>query len=100
MLDLTKSLYYMEDFKLFKKVQLNKYKQNSHNKSISNSPELDMVIDLIKDYWCDLLSTGYLNNKSTDEKRKIYHSIEIIFPYSKIPAKWTDGITYVNFASY
>ena len=99
MLDLAKALYYMEDFKLFKKVQLNKYRKNS-KRNISNSPELDMVVDLIKEYWCDLLSSGYLNNKSIDEKKKIYQSVEIIFPYYKIPSKWTDGITYVNFGSY
>lgn len=100
MLDLTKALYYMEDYKKFKKVQLHKYSTEKKNNVYSESPELDMVIDLIKEYWCDLLSTGFLNDKSFSEKEKIYYSIEIIFPYSQIPNQWSDGITYVDFTSY
>jgi len=59
-----------------------------------------MITDLIKDYWCDLLATGYLNKKTKSEKKKIFYSVEIIFPYTHIPERWSDGITYVDFGSY
>jgi len=90
----------MEDFSIFKEVQINKYLSEKKNNKKVSSPELDMIIDLIKDYWCDLLATGYINNKDTKEKEDIFKSIEIIFPYSDIPSSWSDGITYVDFHSF
>lgn len=101
MLDnISESIYFMEDFVLFKNVQINKYCNEKDSKMSFKSPEWDMVSDLIKDYWCDLLATGYLNKKSSNEKEKIFYSVEIIFPYSNIPEHWIDSITYVDFASY
>lgn len=96
-----KAIYYMNDFYSFKKIQIKKYCKAKKNNSLKpSSPEFDMITDLIKDYWCDLLSTGYLNSKSESEKEEIYKSVTIYFPYSTIPEEWLDGIIYTDFASF
>lgn len=97
---LSKAIYFMDDFALFKEVQIDKYTTERKSKLNPESPEFDMIMDLIKDYWCDLLATGYINNKNRKEKESIFSSINIIFPYAAVPSQWSDGITYVDFASY
>lgn len=92
------AIYFMKDFKSFRSVQLTKY--CSSRKSGVKGAELDMVNDLIKDYWCDLLASGHLNDKTREEKWAIFNSITIVFPYTKIPEEWKDGVTYVDFRSY
>lgn len=96
-----KSIYYMNDFNSFKNIQIKKYceKKRSSNNRLS-SPEMDMIIDVIKDYWCDLLATGYLNSKSELEKEEIFDSVTIIFPYTSIPEEWIDGVIHVDFKSF
>lgn len=98
--NLSKAIFYLEDFSTFKEVQMNKYISEKQSTVKKDSPEWDMVTDLIKDYWCELLATGYINNKDSEEKEIIFGSINIIFPYDSIPNTWTDGITYVDFISF
>lgn len=98
--NLAKAIFYMEDFALFREVQIDKYLSEKNKCIKKNSPEWDMVNDLIEDYWCELLATGYINNKNSREKEIIFGSINIIFPYTEIPSSWMDGITYVDFTSY
>ena len=97
---LSKAIYYMDDFKRFKKIQVSKYVSSKKGILKKQTPEWDIINDLIQECWCDLLSSGFLNSKSDDEKSYIFDSVTIIFPYTEIPDQWTDGITYVDFASF
>ncbi|MGL1894363.1 MAG: hypothetical protein OCD02_22215 [Spirochaetaceae bacterium] len=90
----------MEDFKIFKTVQIKKYCTEKKCKIKTKTPEWDMINDLIIDYWSDLIATGYINNKTEQEKVHIFSSLTIIFPYTTIPSTWLDGIDYVDFKSY
>lgn len=97
---LTEAIYRMEDFISFKNIQLEKYNQSRTNPVKEEGPEWDVVYDLIKEYWCDLLSTGYLNSVECEDKSRVFHNVEIIFPYLEIPEQWMDGIIYIDFTSY
>ena len=97
---LSEAIYYMDDFKRFKRIQVNKYVSSKRGVLKNQTPEWEMINDLIQECWCDLLSSGFLNSKSDDEKNSIFDSVTIIFPYLEIPSQWTDGITYVDFASF
>ncbi len=98
--NLCNAVYVLEDYNLFQKVQIAKYISNKNTPLSKDSPEWDMVVELIKDYWCDLLASGYINNKNKKEKELIFQSVEIIFPYITIPVAWLDGVTYVDFKSF
>lgn len=98
--NLSEAIYFMKDFLFFKEIQLNKYKSGKRQNLMPGTPEWDVVVDIIQEYWCDLLATGYLNNKNINEKKKIFDSVTIIFPYTQIPTQWMDGIDYVDFASF
>lgn len=98
--DITSAIFFMEDFISFKQIQIEKYCKNKNGSVKPKSPELDVVVELIKEYWCDLLASGYLNHKSKSEKKHIYSSITIIFPYINIPSTWLDGVDYIDFASF
>ena len=101
MLDnLADAIFYMDDYNTFKDIQIKKYANNKKYSVKKDSPEWDMIVELIKEYWCDLLATGYINNKNKKEKENIFKSLEIIFPYTSIPVSWIDGITYVDFSSF
>ncbi|MBN2619338.1 MAG: hypothetical protein JXR64_13585, partial [Spirochaetales bacterium] len=94
------SIYLMDDFITFKNIQIEKYNKENRYNITENSPEWDVVIELIKEYWCDLLSSGYINKKNCLQKKQIFSSVEIVFPYLHIPSRWLDGITYVDFRSF
>lgn len=96
---LYESLYLMEDFRIFKEIQIEKYLKEKRVSKITRGPEFDMIVDLVKDYWLDLLATGYLNKKRPEEKKKIYYDVTIVFPFGHIPEEWSDGVIHIDFAS-
>ncbi len=97
--NLSEAIFIMNDFRVFEKIQLSKYSNEKRGIVKVDTPEWQMINDLIKDYWCDLLATGYLNNKDNIEKNNIFSSVDIVFPYIEIPKSWSGNITYVDFRS-
>lgn len=97
---LSRAIFFMDDFELFKNTQLKKYFSEKQSPVKKDSPEWDMISDIIEDYWCDLLASGYINNKNEQEKLKIFNSVTIVFPFLHIPISWLDGIDYVDFSSF
>ncbi len=87
----------LDDWKAFASVQLARYLLSKNKRTFSTLAEQDMVVDLIRDYWGNLVKSGVLAGKSCDEKRTIFVSTRIIFPTVLLSEPPTQSVIAVNF---
>ncbi|TFG65183.1 MAG: hypothetical protein E4H36_00745 [Spirochaetales bacterium] len=68
----------MDDWQAFFSLQLAKYIQGKKTKKIGSPAELDMVKDLIYDFWKEV--QGHIADMKANEKTAFFRSVTIMFP--------------------
>ncbi len=71
-----------DDKSYFFLIQLSTYLGQKNSGKIESDAEKDMILDLIKIYWEQVLDSGILYGQSKAEKMIIFKDIEIDFPYN------------------
>ena len=70
----------LDDWKAFASVQLSRYLLSKNKRVFSTRAEQDMILDLIRDHWKSILTSGALSDKSCTEKHSYFTRTRIVFP--------------------
>ncbi len=75
----------MDDWKAFVSIQLSRYLLSKNKRTFSTRAEQDMVVDLIRDHWISLMSSGAMAGRSCVEKHAVFSRTQIVFPTVLVP---------------
>jgi hypothetical protein len=65
----------------FFSLQVNRYLSMRQRRCFSGMPEHDAVLDMIRDAWVELRSSGQLDGVGRRGRDTIYHTTIIVFPF-------------------
>jgi hypothetical protein len=84
----------IDDQQAFYGVQLARYIRSKRSHRLGTRAEIDMIAELIDEYWRELRSTLDLSRLSWDQKLKLFRETLIVFPFLSVPeALKTDDLT-------
>ncbi len=87
-----------DDWRAFSSIQTARYLMGKNKRTFSTLAEKDMISDLIRDHWADLLDSGELQGKSSCEKMSYFRKVSIVFPGTGAHGAWQDPyVIGVNF---
>ncbi|MGA2479089.1 MAG: SEC-C domain-containing protein [Spirochaetia bacterium] len=69
-----------DDWQAFSSIQTARYLLGKNKRTFATLAEKDMIGDLIRDSWQELVDAGTLDKKSGCEKMEIFRSVRIVFP--------------------
>ena len=69
-----------DDWQAFYSIQAARYLLNKNKRTFSVEAEKDMIGDLIKDSWSQLVTSGVLADKTSCDKLEVFRSVMIVFP--------------------
>jgi tetratricopeptide (TPR) repeat protein len=87
----------LDDWRAFYSIQLARYLNSKRNRRFSSDAERDMVNDLITEHWARLVAQRCLENRTPEEKNRIFRAVKIIFPFVILPNKRENSIIQVDF---
>jgi hypothetical protein len=76
----------IDDWRAFLSIQLKRYLASKRKRRFSSDPERDMVRDLLFDHWKSIQASGELEARTPEEKRQLFHSVKIVFPFTHVPS--------------
>jgi hypothetical protein len=87
-----------DDWQAFSSIQTARYLLCKNRRTFATLAEKDMIGDLIRDSWEDLLRSGHLGGVSGCDKLEVFRSVRIVFP-SVVMAELHPGgpVIAVNF---
>gem|GEM_PF-5857949 len=77
---------YREDWRRFYVIQLHQYLSVKRSGRLGSQAEGDMIRDLLAVYWEEILASGVLAGMGLFEKIRMFHDIQIDFPFIEVPA--------------
>ena len=87
-----------DDWNAFYSVQAARYLLHKNKRTFSTLAEQDMIGDLIKDAWGDLVAARSLEGLSSCDKMALYRSVRIVFPTIVLEEPHINGpVISVNF---
>jgi hypothetical protein len=81
----SQSVELADDKHAFYGVQLSRYLESKANHKLGTRAEIDMVADLIDEYWEYVRETFPLSELSVEQKRTLFNEIRLVFPFSQLP---------------
>ena len=75
----------IDDQQAFYGVQLARYIRSKRSHRLGTRAEIDMIAELIDEYWHELRSTLDLSRLSCDQKLKLFRETLIVFPFLSVP---------------
>lgn len=88
----------MDDQQAFYGVQLARYVRSKHSHRLGTRAEIDMIAELIDEYWERLRSTVDLSRLSCERKLRIFRETVIVFPFISVPDQLKTEDVGVDFA--
>jgi hypothetical protein len=87
-----------DDWQAFSSIQTARYLLGKNKRTFATLAEKDMIGDLIRDSWRELLSAGSLTEKSGCEKLELFRGVRIVFPSIVLSEPHAGGpVIAVNF---
>lgn len=84
----------IDDQQAFYGVQLARYIRSKNSHRLGTRAEIDMIAELIDEYWHKMRSTLDLSRLSCEQKLKLFRETLIVFPFLSVPeALKTDDVT-------
>lgn len=74
-----------DDKHAFYGVQLSRYIRSKRSHKLGTKAEIDMVVELIDEYWEQLQSGSGLAEMDDDEKFRLFADTLIVFPFLSVP---------------
>jgi hypothetical protein len=74
-----------DDQQAFYGVQLSRYIRSKRSHKLGTRAEIDMIAELIDEYWAGLRKSRVLDEKSVEEKLRFFRDTLIVFPYLSVP---------------
>lgn len=74
-----------DDKHAFYGIQLSRYLESKASHRLGNRAEIDMVADLIDEYWDYVQETFPLSELTIAQKRSLFNEVHLIFPFSSPP---------------
>lgn len=87
----------LDDLGAFHSIQVSRYLRSKRSGRFSSEAEQDMVADLIAEFWTRLISEHRLENKSPEEKKRIFQDVKIVFPFVLLPEESESDVIQVDF---
>jgi hypothetical protein len=88
----------VDDQQAFYGIQLARYIRSKQSHRLGTRAEIDMIADLIDEYWAQLRSSVDLRNMSSEEKIRLFRDTAIIFPFLTVPTQQKTDDVAVDFA--
>lgn len=89
----------VDDQQAFYGVQLGRYVRSKQSHRLGTRAEIDMIAELIDDYWDHLRSSGALAGRPPGEKLRIFRDTVIVFPFLTVPEALKTEDLAVDFVS-
>ena len=86
-----------DDQQAFYGVQLAHYIRSKRSHRLGTRAEIDMIAELIDEYWERLCESHAMDEKSIDEKLQLFRDILIVFPYLSVPESLKTDDVAVDF---
>jgi hypothetical protein len=87
-----------DDWQAFSSIQTARYLLGKNKRSFATMAEKDMIGDLIRDSWQELLDSGALREKGGCEKMEVFRGVRIVFPSVVVAEPHMSGpVIAVNF---
>jgi hypothetical protein len=74
-----------DDQQAFYGVQLSRYIRSKRSHRLGTRAEIDMIAELIDEYWEQMRASEALVDKTVDEKLQFFRDTLIVFPYLSVP---------------
>lgn len=87
----------MDDWHAFYSLQYSKYLKSKSREVVKSLPEQDMIKDLLWSVFLDIMKSGYLEGKSTEEKTLYFKNFNVVFPVLFQDVEGQSGVIPVNF---
>ncbi len=87
----------LDDWKAFYSIQVSRYLRSKRNGRFSSEPERDMVTDLISEHWNRLIAQECLEDKTLEQKKRLFQKVKIIFPFVLMPEQTGSDVIPVDF---
>ena len=87
-----------DDQQAFYGVQLSRYIRSKRSHKLGTRAEIDMIAELIDEYWAHVKSVGALEGKSLEQKLQFFRDTLIVFPYLSVPEALKTDDLGVDFA--
>ena len=87
----------LDDRRAFHSIQVSRYLRSKRNGRFSSEAERDMVTDLIAEYWPRLIAEDCLEEKTPEEKKRIFQKVKIVFPFVLLPEQSGSDVIQVDF---
>jgi hypothetical protein len=87
-----------DDQQAFYGLQLARYIRSKRSHKLGTRAEIDMIAELIDEYWALVRETGALDGMGPDEKLRYFRETRIIFPYLTVPEETKTDDLAVDFS--
>ncbi|MEE8440593.1 MAG: SEC-C domain-containing protein [Spirochaetia bacterium] len=86
-----------DDQQAFYGVQLSRYIRSKKSHKLGTRAEIDMVVELVEEYWNQIGSSGILDDMGHKQRFSLFRDTVIVFPFLSVPeALKTDDVA-INF---
>lgn len=75
----------LDDQQAFYGVQLARYVRSKQSHRLGTRAEIDMIAELIDEYWDRIRSTVDLRGLSCEQKLRLFRETVIVFPFMSVP---------------
>ena len=86
-----------DDQQAFYGIQLARYIRSKQSHRLGTRAEIDMIAELIDEYWERLSSTLNLDRMSCEQKLRLFRDTVIVFPFLTVPVELKTEDLAVNF---
>ena len=82
-----------DDQQAFYGVQLARYIRSKRSHRLGTRAEIDMIVELVDEYWNQISSSGILNGLDHEQRLALFRDTMIVFPFLSVPeALKTDDV--------
>ncbi len=75
----------IDDQQAFYGIQLSRYIRSKQSHRLGTRAEIDMIAELIDEYWARLRASADLSQLTCGQKLELFRSIVIVFPFLTVP---------------
>ena len=82
-----------DDEQAFYGVQLSRYIRSKKSHKLGTRAEIDMIVELVEEYWNRISSSGILNGLDREQRLALFRDTVVAFPFLSVPeALKTDDV--------